>query len=57
VFDQVGIAVIVKASGQLPQDAQLPLDLAQQQAPGVRGDPPTVKSSHHIAVRKGVKSE
>ncbi len=45
VLDQPGVAVIVGASGEPPQDAKLPVDLTQQQAARVGRDPPAVEPS------------
>jgi hypothetical protein len=57
VLDQVGIAMITKASRELPDDARGPLGLTQQQTSGVRRDLAAVKTGHHLTPTQALETE
>ena len=48
-LDPLRIAMIGEAPRELPQDAEVLLDLAEQQPPGVRGDASAIKGGGHFA--------
>ena len=55
MFDQFFIAMIGETPGQSADDARMLLDLPQQQSAGIRGDRPTIETSHHFPPPEGLK--
>ena len=55
VLDQVRVAMIGEAGGELPDDARGPLRLPQQYRPGVRGDLAPVEPGHNFSFAQGLE--
>src|SRR5205823_2614000 len=57
VLDLVGVAVVAEAAGELVDEVELGLDLAEQQAAGFRGDGEAIEAGDDVAVSEGFKEE
>src|SRR5581483_1350457 len=57
VLDAVGVAVVGEAAGEALDEAELGLDLAEEQAAGVGGDVAAVEGGGHLAAAEGLKKE
>jgi hypothetical protein len=57
VLDLVGVAVVGEAAGELVEEVELGLDLAQEQAAGVGGDGGAVKAGADVSVAEGLEGQ
>src|SRR5579862_9242892 len=57
MLDQLRIAEVVEAAGQVRQQSGLGLDLPQQQGPCVRCDRSPIEPSRHLAASQGLKTK
>ena len=55
VLDQSGVAMVGKTGGELPDDPRSLLDLAEQQAAGIRTDRSAVERRHDFPPPQGLK--
>ena len=57
VFDEVGVAVIGEAVGELLDEVELGFDLAEQQPAGIGGDGAAVKACHDVTRTEVLEKE